>query len=203
MFATYGRGVDPWLPSSLLSPQDCVPPQMGYDLSMGNCSGGYIPDVLTFASTNGSISERLYPTTSKNVTGCKTSMVAGLVKQRPEELVLAGPAPGYERAKLGKAGMLKAVAQQPVASYIAVEETFQVSGRGAPAGGGGPGRAGASGAARLACCLGAGKSPRRCTKCASFRKPRAALHRRCACIQPACACRSRSSTLAECTRAAA
>jgi hypothetical protein len=74
--------------------QDCVSPKLGYDLTMGNCSGGYVADVFTFAASNGSVTERLYPYTAKNETGCKASMVAGLLKQRPSELFVAqGPAP--------------------------------------------------------------------------------------------------------------
>ena len=111
--------------------QDCVTPHLGYNLKNANCSGGYMADVFAFAAANGTATESLYPYTGKNVTGCKASMLAGGLKQRPQGLVKTGAAaPGYLRVPQGRTGMLKAIAQQPVAAYMAIDPTFQVSGFG-------------------------------------------------------------------------
>ncbi len=104
-------------------------PHLGYNLKNANCSGGYMADVFAFTAANGTATESLYPYTGKNVTGCKAAMLAGLVKQRPQGLVKTGAAaPGYLRVPQGRTGMLKAIAQRPVAAYMAIDPTFQVGG---------------------------------------------------------------------------
>ncbi|GAB4816972.1 hypothetical protein N2152v2_004018 [Parachlorella kessleri] len=115
---------------------DCVTPHLGYNLKNANCSGGYMADVFAFTAANSTATESLYPYTGKNVTGCKASMLAGLVKQRPQGVVKTGAAaPGYLRVPQGRTGMLKAIAQQPVAAYMAIDPTFQFYSSGVYVGG--------------------------------------------------------------------
>lgn len=93
----------------------------------GNCTGGYPANVFQFAALNGSVTERLYPYTGRNTTGCKASMVAGLLKQRSADLVVAAaPVPAYARIGQGRVAYMQALAQQPIAAFIGMDPTFQV-----------------------------------------------------------------------------